>query len=270
MVGDWSAAPRSHKQPRSSRLVDLDERGDPMSFTRYGSLEGRTVIITGGASGIGASFVRAFVENGAKVAFLDQQRETGATLADSLGEGAARPLFLPCDLADIAALRAALGEISRGIRPRCRAGQQRCQRPALRVRPDHAGAIRPHDCGQFPPCVFRGTSNRAADARAGLRLDRQYVLGVVDARYPAARSLCLGQGGDRRLHQYARPGAGAAPHPGQRDRARHRAHRAPAPAVVSDRSAGRGGTRGAMPARPDCAGGYREISRCSSPPTTAD
>ena len=53
-----------------------------------------------------AHFVRAFVENGAKVAFLDQQRETGATLADSLGEGAARPLFLPCDLADIAALRA--------------------------------------------------------------------------------------------------------------------------------------------------------------------
>ena len=66
-MGDWSAAPRSHKQPRSSRLVDFDERGDPMSFTRYGSLEGRTVIITGGASGIGASFVRAFVENGAKV-----------------------------------------------------------------------------------------------------------------------------------------------------------------------------------------------------------
>ena len=66
-----------------------------MSFTRYGSLEGRTMIITGGASGIGASFGLAFVENGAKVAFLDQQREIGATLADSLGEGAARPLFLP-------------------------------------------------------------------------------------------------------------------------------------------------------------------------------
>jgi D-xylose 1-dehydrogenase len=70
------------------------------------------VIITGGASGIGASFVRAFVENGAKVAFLDLQRETGAALANSLGECAARPLFVPCDLADIAALgeiRAALG-----------------------------------------------------------------------------------------------------------------------------------------------------------------
>ena len=80
-----------------------------MSFTRYGSLEGRTVIITGGASGIGASFVRAFVENGAKVAFLDLQRETGAALADSLGEGGARPLFVPCDLTDTAALRAAFG-----------------------------------------------------------------------------------------------------------------------------------------------------------------
>jgi NAD(P)-dependent dehydrogenase (short-subunit alcohol dehydrogenase family) len=56
-------------------------------------------------------FVRAFVENGAKVAFIDLQRETGAELAASLGECAARPLFVPCDLTDTAALRAALGEI---------------------------------------------------------------------------------------------------------------------------------------------------------------
>ena len=86
-----------------------------MSFTRYLSLEGRTVIITGGASGIGASFVRAFVENGAKVAFVDLQRETAA-LADLLGECAARPLFVPCDLTDTAALRAALAI---GTPPNC-------------------------------------------------------------------------------------------------------------------------------------------------------
>ena len=82
-----------------------------MIFTRYGSLEGRTVIITGGASGIGACFVRAFVENGAKVAFLDLKRETGTALVDSLGECAIPPLFVPCDLTDTAALRAALGDI---------------------------------------------------------------------------------------------------------------------------------------------------------------
>src|ERR1700757_2227858 len=98
-------------------MVNFEKRGDPMSFTRYGSLKGRTVIITGGASGIGASFVRAFVENGAKVAFLDLQREAGAALADSLGEFAARPLFVPCDLTDTAALRAALDEIRARLGP---------------------------------------------------------------------------------------------------------------------------------------------------------
>jgi hypothetical protein len=57
------------------------------------------------------------VENGAKVAFLDLQRETGAALANSLGECAAPPLFVPCYLADIAALRAALGEIRAALGP---------------------------------------------------------------------------------------------------------------------------------------------------------
>ena len=77
-----------------------------MSFTRYPSLKGRTVIITGGASGIGASFVRAFGENEAKVAFLDLQEEAGKALASELGQ-----MFVRCDLTDIDALRQALGEV---------------------------------------------------------------------------------------------------------------------------------------------------------------
>lgn len=77
-----------------------------MSFTRYDSLKGRTVVITGGASGIGAAFVRAFAENGAAVAFLDLQKEAGAALAAELGQ-----MFVPCDLTDIAALRDALDEV---------------------------------------------------------------------------------------------------------------------------------------------------------------
>jgi NAD(P)-dependent dehydrogenase (short-subunit alcohol dehydrogenase family) len=83
-----------------------------MSFTRYDSLKGRTVIITGGASGIGAAFVRAFAENGAKVAFLDLQRETGAALAAELGQ-----MFVPCDLTDIEALRKALDDIRAALGP---------------------------------------------------------------------------------------------------------------------------------------------------------
>jgi NAD(P)-dependent dehydrogenase (short-subunit alcohol dehydrogenase family) len=83
-----------------------------MDFTRYPSLKGRTVIITGGASGIGASFVRAFAENEAKVAFLDLQEEAGRTLASELGQ-----TFVRCDLTDIEALRRALAEVRKTLGP---------------------------------------------------------------------------------------------------------------------------------------------------------
>lgn len=83
-----------------------------MSFTRYDSLKGRTVVITGGASGIGAAFVRAFAENGARVAFLDLQEDAGAALAAELGQ-----MFVRCDLTDIPALHAALAKIRAALGP---------------------------------------------------------------------------------------------------------------------------------------------------------
>jgi D-xylose 1-dehydrogenase len=83
-----------------------------MSFTRYDSLKGRTVIVTGGASGIGAAFVRAFAENGARVGFLDLQQEAGAALAAELGQ-----MFVRCDLTDIAALRDTLEKIRVALGP---------------------------------------------------------------------------------------------------------------------------------------------------------
>jgi D-xylose 1-dehydrogenase len=83
-----------------------------MSFTRYDSLRGRTVVITGGASGIGASFVRAFAENGAKVAFLDLQEEAGKALAGELDQ-----MFARCDLTDINALRQVLDTVRGALGP---------------------------------------------------------------------------------------------------------------------------------------------------------
>ena len=88
-----------------------------MNFTRYDSLKGRTVVITGGASGIGAAFVRGFAENGARVAFLDLQKDAGAALADAVGRNAEKPLFVPGDLMDIVALRAALDTIRAALGP---------------------------------------------------------------------------------------------------------------------------------------------------------
>jgi D-xylose 1-dehydrogenase len=83
-----------------------------MTQTNYASLAGRVVLITGGASGIGAAFVRAFAAQQARVAFLDLDAEAGEALVrDVAGQCGSAPLFVPCDLLDIAALRAAMEKV---------------------------------------------------------------------------------------------------------------------------------------------------------------
>ena len=47
----------------------------PRSETRYPSLRGRCVFVTGGATGIGAAIVSAFAAQGARVAFVDFNEE---------------------------------------------------------------------------------------------------------------------------------------------------------------------------------------------------
>ncbi|MGB9031731.1 MAG: SDR family NAD(P)-dependent oxidoreductase [Acidobacteriaceae bacterium] len=82
------------------------------SFATYPSLRNRAVIVTGGASGIGAAIVEAFTSNGARVAFLDVQIEMAQELLARLeATGALAPLFLHCDLTDIAALQNAVRSV---------------------------------------------------------------------------------------------------------------------------------------------------------------
>lgn len=77
-------------------------------FARYPSLKGRAVLVTGGATGIGASIVAHFAQQGARVAFLDIQDEQANSLTTSLtSEGCPAPLYLHCDLTDLAALQSA-------------------------------------------------------------------------------------------------------------------------------------------------------------------
>jgi NAD(P)-dependent dehydrogenase (short-subunit alcohol dehydrogenase family) len=85
-------------------------------FASYPSLAGRTVLVTGGASGIGAWIVAAFCAQGARVACLDI-RDGGDELAEALGDTANRPLALRCDLTDLAALEAAIGRVRAELGP---------------------------------------------------------------------------------------------------------------------------------------------------------
>ncbi|AWD21041.1 SDR family NAD(P)-dependent oxidoreductase [Fuscovulum blasticum] len=75
----------------------------------YPDLSGASVFVTGGGSGIGAALTEGFLRQGARVAFC--QRRDGAAFCDRMAqETGNRPLFLPCDITDLAALRGALDQ----------------------------------------------------------------------------------------------------------------------------------------------------------------
>jgi len=85
------------------------------TLARYPSLAGKVVLITGGATGIGAAFVEHFFDQGAKVAFFDIDTNAGEALADQLGadlaDGQFRPMFLRADLTNIDALRKGIADV---------------------------------------------------------------------------------------------------------------------------------------------------------------
>ncbi len=81
-------------------------------YARYPSLAGKVVLITGGASGIGAEMVAAFAAQAAKAAFLDFDEANGRIIAEATGA-----MFVRCDLRDIEALRAAITHVAETLGP---------------------------------------------------------------------------------------------------------------------------------------------------------
>ncbi|SHG97676.1 SDR family NAD(P)-dependent oxidoreductase [Marivita hallyeonensis] len=84
------------------------------SFARYPSLDGRTVFITGGASGIGAEIVKAFAAQGAKVGFIDLDDASADALVSDIDGTIA---WEKADLRDIEALRAAFERLKAKLGP---------------------------------------------------------------------------------------------------------------------------------------------------------
>ena len=84
---------------------------DKLNFPIYPDLKDKTVLITGGGSGIGASFVEAFARQGSRVAFIDIQEDASQELASKLNSEDFPPVFINCDLTDIVALKKSVKQI---------------------------------------------------------------------------------------------------------------------------------------------------------------
>jgi NAD(P)-dependent dehydrogenase (short-subunit alcohol dehydrogenase family) len=95
-----------------NRVADRTEEelvADP-AHARYPDLAGRTVFVSGGGSGIGAAFVRAFAGQGARVAFADIDDAASQTLAAAVGAQYRR-----CDVRDVAALQVLIEDTGREL-----------------------------------------------------------------------------------------------------------------------------------------------------------
>lgn len=80
-------------------------------FANYPSLEGATVFITGGASGIGREIVLAFRDQKARIGVVDLDKEGGEALSKELEKSGVDTAFEHCDLRDIDALKTAFGRL---------------------------------------------------------------------------------------------------------------------------------------------------------------
>ena len=77
----------------------------------FPDLEGQSVFITGGGSGIGAALTRAFAAQGARVGFVSLREEPANRLCDEVEQCALyRPAFVRCDVRDIQALGQAIAK----------------------------------------------------------------------------------------------------------------------------------------------------------------
>ena len=86
---------------------------DQATFATYPSLKGKTVFITGGASGIGFELVRGFAAQGANVGFVDLHESNSQALSDT----AVNITHEICDLTNIEALQVALTKLASRLGP---------------------------------------------------------------------------------------------------------------------------------------------------------
>ena len=158
-----------------------DANNQPGQFARYPSLVGRSVLVTGGASGIGASLVANFARQGSRVAFFDIDDENATRLVESItGDGLISPTYIHGDLTDLAALKIAVEQVV-AAHGDCRCtGEQRRQRSAPCDGGGHARLLGPLHGGQSTATFFHSAGSLTFNARCWPRGDYQYELDCLD------------------------------------------------------------------------------------------
>ncbi len=215
---------------------------------RYPSLAGRTVFISGGASGIGESLVRAFHAQGAKVGFCDLDAAAGNALAAQL-QGEHPALFVPCDVTDTVALAAAIDAVRQRFGPIAvllnNAANDRRHEMADVTSEDFDRLVAVNFKHQFFAAQAVADDMRALGGGSIVNFGSISWM-IKGKRLPGVPGL---QGGGARPHALAGARPGQAEHSREFDRAGLGDDRA-ADQAVGQARIGRGDRCGAMPAGP--------------------
>ena len=88
-----------------------------VKYPQYPDLKNKTVLITGGGSGIGSSFVKAFTIQGCKVAFVDINENISKNLVKQFSSKNKKPIFIHCDLENINSLKQSIIKVENELGP---------------------------------------------------------------------------------------------------------------------------------------------------------
>ena len=186
----------------------------------YPTLKGKTVLVTGGGSGIGESIVEHFSAQGARVTFADIQEDASRALVERIRErGYAAPRFVRCDLKQIDALRDAIDRVGREDGPIKVLVNNAANDDRHRIENVSVDYWDDRIAGKSASSILCRTSGSSTDARFRRRLDHQSRLGQLDDRRGGLHRLCHRQVGRQRADARPRPRTRAGEYPRQLRRA---------------------------------------------------